>query len=182
MKDTDLKKLNINSPEEADMMRKAAEQMAADPSLAKQMSNMMKSMPPEQLQRMMELSSQMRSGGAGGATASDGLDSADGGSMDSPDSKAAMSAMMNDPEMMKATEEMMRNMSPETLASMAKASGLDLDEGKAKMVARLLPWLMRLMRVFGYIKRGWSGLFSRRGRYILAAIVLLVAMFQHFRE
>merc|ERR1719174_435586 len=35
---------------EADMMRKAAEQLSANPELGKQMSQMMQNMPPEQLQ------------------------------------------------------------------------------------------------------------------------------------
>merc|ERR1719464_593071 len=115
---------------------------------------------------MMNMSSKMRGGGAAGA---------DGGMPDP-------SAMMNDPDMMKATEDMMKNMSPEMLASMAKASGLDLDEGKAKMVARFLPWLLKLMRLFGYLKKAWSAAFSRRGRLILAGCVVMIAMLQHYRE
>lgn len=184
LSDDDLKRMNINSPEEADMMRRAADQLAADPNLAKQMSSMMKNMPSEQLQKMMELSSQMRggAGGAGGmgsmADMMQGLSGEAGGA----DQKAAMSAMMSDPDMMKATEEAMKNMSPEMLASMAKASGLDLDEGKAKMIARFLPWLMKGMRLFGYAKKGWSAIFSKKGRYVIAALVLLAAVMQHYRE
>lgn len=51
---------------EGDMMRKAAEQMSANPELTKQMSEMMMNMPPEQMQSMMEMSARMRGGpGAG---------------------------------------------------------------------------------------------------------------------
>merc|ERR1719230_1138296 len=77
--------------------------------------------------------------------------------MDAMAGKGGMdpSAMMNDPDMLKATEQMMKNMSPEMLASMAKASGMDLSEDKAKLVAKFLPWLMRLMRWFGHLKKGW---------------------------
>merc|ERR1719420_2307448 len=59
MSEEDLKRMNIKSPEEADMMRKAAEQMAADPNLTKQMSEMMKNMSPEQMESMMQMGQSM---------------------------------------------------------------------------------------------------------------------------
>merc|ERR1712060_891011 len=121
-------------------------------------------MPPEQLQSMMDISSRMRGKGDGAS---------------SPD--VDPSAILNDPDMMKATEEMMKSMSPETLASMARASGMDISEDKAKVVARLLPWLMKAMRVFGYLKRLWSAMWSPRGRVVLAVLVVMFAMNQHFR-
>merc|ERR1712113_783785 len=139
-----LEKLNINSPEVADMM---------------------KNIPPEQLQQMMNMSSRMR-GNGGGAPSPEGVDP---------------TSILNDPDMMKATEEMMKSMSPETLASMARASGMDISEDKAKVVARLLPWLMKLMRVFGHLKRLWSVIWSPRGRIVLAVVVVLLAVSQHYR-
>merc|ERR1712050_535376 len=90
-------------------------------------------------------------------------------------------SILNDPDMMKATEDMMKSMSPETLASMARASGMDISEDKAKMVARLLPWLMKLMRVMGHLKRLWSAMWSPRGRVVLAVVVLFFAVYQHYR-
>merc|ERR1712113_1203822 len=160
-----LEKLNINSPEEADMMKSAAEQMASNPELTKQMADMMKNIPPEQLQQMMNMSSRMR-GNGGGAPSPEGVDPA---------------SILNDPDMMKATEEMMKSMSPETLASMARASGMDISEDKAKLVARLLPWLMKAMRVMGHVKRLWSVIWSPRGRVVLAVVVVLFAVYQHYR-
>merc|ERR1712032_461633 len=82
------------------------------------------------------------------------------------------SAMMSDPDMMKATEDMMKNMSPEMLASMAKASGMDISEDKAKMVARFLPYMLKLLRVFTYLKKLWSAMWSAKGRVVLAVVVL----------
>merc|ERR1719401_915510 len=92
------------------------------------------------------------------------------------------SAMLNNPEMMKATEEMMKNISPEMLASMAKASGVEISEDKAKLVAKFLPWLMKGMRLFGHVKKGWSAVWSKKGRLVLAAFVVFVAMYQHYRS
>merc|ERR1711920_1646 len=110
---------------------------------------------------MMQMSRSM--GGTGGG----------GGSMPSFGGQSGMdpSAMMSDPDMMKATEQMMSSMSPEMLASMAKASGLDISEDKAKMVAKFLPWMMRLMRWFGHVKKVWSAVWSRNGRIGLAVVV-----------
>jgi len=165
----EMKRLNINSTEEADMMRKAAEQMAANPELTKSMTDMMKNMPPEQLQSMMDMSARMRgggdrSGGAGGAADMD------------------PSALLSDPDMMKATEEMMKNMSPETLASMARASGLDMSEDKAQVVAKFLPYMLKLMRCFTYLKKLWSAMWSPSGRIAVAVVIVLLAVLQHFRS
>lgn len=176
MSEDDLKKLNIHSKEQADMMRQAAEQMAADPNLTKQMSEMMKNMSPKQMEEIMSLSGSMK--GAGGGMP--GMPGMPGGMP----SAAGMdpTAMMNDPDMVKAAEQMMQNLSPETLASMARASGVDMSEDKAKMVAKYLPYLMKLMRAFSYVKKGWSAVWSKNGRIVLAVVVLLVAVLQHYRS
>lgn len=171
MSDEDLKRMNIKSKEEADMMRSAAERMAADPDLAKGLSDMMKNISPEQMQEMMKLSGSMRGGGA------DGMPSMPGG-MGGMDP----SAMMSDPDMLKATEQMMKNVSPEMLASMAKANGMDISEDNAKRVAKFLPYLMRLMRWFSYLKKLWGMMWSKNGRMVLAGAVVLIAVVQHYRS
>merc|ERR1712226_988951 len=109
---------------------------------------MMKNMTPEQMESMMNLSSQMR-GGGGPAAAMRG-----GGEAMDP------STMMGDPDMMKAAEQMMSSMSPEMMASMAKASGVDISEDKAKMAVKFLPYLMRLMRLWGHLKKAWKAVWS----------------------
>lgn len=166
MSDDDLAAMNNGNREQADMMRKAVDELSANPDLAKSLSDMMKNMSPEQMQDMMKLSGSMK-GGPGGM--------ASPGSMDP-------SAMMNDPDMLKATEQMMKNISPEQLASMAKMSGMDISEDKAKMVAKFLPYMMRLMRLFGYLKKLWSSVWSKKGRFVIAGVVLLAAVVQHMRS
>merc|ERR1711971_183184 len=171
-------------PGEAEMMRKAAESFSANPELGQQMSNMIKNMPPEQLQKMMEMSSRMKGGrktdstggggGGGGGGSADGPAGMDAGSMD---------AFMNDPDMMKAAEDMMANMSPETLMAMASSQGIELDEGKAKMIGKLMPFLpyvMKGMRFLGKMKKGFKAMFSPRGRIAIAAVVLIAALYQHY--
>jgi len=175
----DMERFNLGSPDQADMMRRAAEQMASNPDLTKQMSEMMKNMPPEQLQSMMDMSAQMRGGGGPG-----GMPGGDGPGAGGPGlGPGGMdpSALMSDPDMLKMTEQMIGNMSPEAMASMARASGLDLSEDKARLVARMLPWLMKLMRWFSYLRKGWSWCWTRNGRIALAVLVLAAAMYQHYR-
>jgi len=168
-------------PEQAEMMRKAAEQLQANPELGKQMSDMMKNMPPDQLQKMMELSQSMRKGKSEGSASSDSS-SGLGGLGASSD---AYESLMSDPKMMKAAEEMMKSMSPETLASMARSSGMDIDENKAKMLGKLMPfipWVLKAMRAFGFVRKGWRALWTSRGRVILAVVVLVIGLLQTYRR
>merc|ERR1711937_409769 len=87
--------------EDAEMMRKTAEELQKNPELGKQMSEMMKNMPPEQMQKMMEMSAKMR-GGMGEKG------SGKGDPMANMDAAGGMDAFMNNPEMMKAAEDMMK--------------------------------------------------------------------------
>lgn len=140
---------------EAEMMKK----MTENPQMMDAMSNMMKNMPPEQMQKMMEMSMKMKSGGG--------------------DPKDA-SEMLNDPEMMKAAEEMMKNISPEALQSMAKSAGVEVSESHAKMISKVMPYLMKALKLWGYIKKMFVAMFSARGRIILAGVIVLVAVGQHY--
>merc|ERR1712032_46164 len=101
-----------------------------------------------------------------------------GGPEGSPQDADAMADMMNDPDMMKSM------MSPEMIQSMSKANGVELDEGRAQMLARFLPWvlppLLRLMRWFGYLRKVWSSAWNRK-RLSLAGLVVVVAMVQNYR-
>lgn len=140
---------------EAEMMKK----MTENPEMKDAMTNMMKNMPPDQMQKMMEMSMKMKSGGA--------------------DPKDP-SQMLNDPEMMKAAEEMMKSISPEALQSMAKSAGIEVSESHAKMMSKVMPYLMKCLKLWGFIKRIFAAMFSARGRIILAVVILFVAVSQHY--
>ena len=109
------------------------------------------------------------------------------------------SQMLNDPEMMKAAEEMMkslgfdrdpdkepegpecpRNMSPEALQSMAKSAGMEVSESQAKMISRVMPFMMKALKLWGHVKSMFSAMFSPRGRIVLAVVIVLVAVGQHY--
>merc|ERR1719238_1165043 len=94
---------------------------------------------------------------------------------------AAMDDMMNNPEMMKAAEDMMKNMSPETLSAMAKSQGIDLDENKAAMIGKLMPYAPYLMKAYrGFVNVKKSVTTNWRG--LLAVLILLIAVWQHYRS
>eukprot|EP00931_Biecheleriopsis_adriatica_P117115 TRINITY_DN92664_c0_g1_i1.p1 TRINITY_DN92664_c0_g1~~TRINITY_DN92664_c0_g1_i1.p1 ORF type:complete len:579 (+),score=192.71 TRINITY_DN92664_c0_g1_i1:152-1738(+) len=141
---------------EADMMKK----MCENPEMMESVTNMMKNMPPEQMQKMMEMSMKMKGDGSG--------------------APQDPSAMMNDPEMMKAAEEMMKNISPDMLQSMAKSAGVEVSEGQAKMISKFMPYVLGCMKCWGYVKRPFSAMFSPKGRIVLAVVILLVAVLQHY--
>eukprot|EP00930_Biecheleria_cincta_P101272 TRINITY_DN92900_c0_g1_i1.p1 TRINITY_DN92900_c0_g1~~TRINITY_DN92900_c0_g1_i1.p1 ORF type:complete len:562 (+),score=168.81 TRINITY_DN92900_c0_g1_i1:242-1687(+) len=140
---------------EADLMKK----MQEDPEMLKSMTDMMKNIPPEQMQKMMELSMKGR---------------------DSDGKAKDPSAMMNNPEMMKAAEEMLKNISPEMLQSMAKASGMEVSDSQAKMISRFMPYMMKLMKVWGYVKAPFQAAFSPKGRIVLAVVIVVIAVLQHY--
>lgn len=140
---------------EADLMKK----MTENPEMMDAMTSMMKNIPPEQMQKMMDMSMKMKSGG---------------------DGTQDPSQMLNDPEMMKAAEEMMKNMSPEALQSMAKSAGMEVSESQAKMISRVMPFMMKALKLWGHVKGMFSAMFSPRGRIVLAVVILLVAVGQHY--
>lgn len=87
----------------------------------------------------------------------------------------------------------MKNISPEALQSMAKSAGwegerapaaflpgIEVSESHAKMMSKVMPFLMKGLKLWGYIKKMFQAMFSPRGRIILAAVILLVAVGQHF--
>mmetsp|Transcript_53631 Transcript_53631/g.114513 ORF Transcript_53631/g.114513 Transcript_53631/m.114513 type:complete len:554 (+) Transcript_53631:306-1967(+) len=157
-----LKAMNINSPQEAEMMQQTAAQLQSNPEMMDMMMNMMKNMDEKQMQDMMKMSAGMR--GASGAGAG-------------PDGQMDPSAMMNDPQMRKAAEDMMSNMTPEMLASMSKAMGVEIGEDKAKLITKFLPYLMKLMRLFYWLKGIWT---AHKMRLIIAFVVVIVAMLQRW--
>merc|ERR1712137_509637 len=152
-----------NFSKDADSLQRVAKQMSENPDMAKQMTEMMKNVSPEQMQNMMKLTQSMGGDGRGD----------DEGGMDP-------SALLNNPDMMKVTEDLMKNMSPEMLASMARASGVDMSDDKAKLVAKFLPWIMTLIRWFGYIKKLFGFFFTKKGRIAVAVIVVSIALSQHY--
>ena len=71
-------------------------------------------------------------------------------------------------------------MSPEALQSMAKSAGMEVSESQAKMISRVMPFMMKALKMWGYVKQMFSAMFSPRGRIVLAVVIVLVAVGQHY--
>ena len=98
--------------------------------MARTASEMFKNMSPEEMDRMMEMASKMQPGmgaatSSGGRAGRAGGASASAGPTGAPDMTQAMEAM-KDPATMKMMTEMMKNISPEALASMSSAAGMKM--------------------------------------------------------
>ena len=109
------------------------------PELARSASDMFKNMSPEEMDRMMEMASKMQPGLGASASvnraARSGGVPASAGPAGPPDMAQAMEAM-KDPATVKMMTEMMKNISPETLASMSSAAGMKISPEDVRASAR----------------------------------------------
>ena len=104
----------------------ARQKMTAE--MARSASEMFKNMSPEEMDRMMDMASKMQPGmgaASGGRAGRTGGASASAGPAGQPDMAQAMEAM-KDPATMKMMTDMMKNISPEALASMSSAAGMKM--------------------------------------------------------
>jgi hypothetical protein len=110
------------------------------PEMARQASEMFKNMSPDEMDRMMDMASKMQPGM--GAAASAGRagrgGGASGGPSGPPDMAQAMEAM-KDPAAMKMVSEMMKNITPETLASMSSAAGMNMSPEDVRLRCSVAP-------------------------------------------
>ena len=61
-----------------------------------------------------------------------------------------------------------------------RAPGIEVSESHAKMMSKVMPYLMKCLKLWGFIKRIFAAMFSARGRIILAVVILFVAVSQHY--
>lgn len=163
---------------DADSMAQISK-LLQDPNMMKQMSDVMADIPPEQLEKMMQASASMFSAKGGTSASSSGSAGASSSSAAVPDpngtDSAAMQQMMSDPKMMKAAEDMMAKLSPETLASIAQASGMKLDDNNKKMIARYAPLFKLGMRCMFCCKRARSGV-GGKVKYVVPALAIILGI------
>jgi hypothetical protein len=126
--------------------------------MAKQAAAMMKNMDPEAMSGMMEMAAKMREGGGmPGGGASLGPDG-----QPTPEMMAAMTEQMKDPKMQEAMSSMMKNITPEQLKEMTKASGINMTDEQAEQTAKMMQsispeTMARMMKVGSF----FQGTFAR---------------------
>lgn len=57
---------------------------------------------------------------------------------------------------------------------------MEVSESHAKMISKVMPYLMKALKLWGYIKKMFVAMFSARGRIILAVVIVMVAVGQHY--
>lgn len=48
------------------------------------------------------------------------------------------------------------------------------------MISKVMPYMMKLLKLWGHIKKMFQAMFSARGRIVLAVVIVLVAVGQHY--
>ena len=62
----------------------------------------------------------------------------------------------------------------------AKFAGVEVSDSHAKMLSKVMPYMMKALKLWGYIKKMFQAMFSARGRIVLAVVIVLVAVGQHY--
>lgn len=165
--------------------------MTLDPSMVKMAAKMMETMSPEDIQRMQDMSRTFASQGTPVQSngASDGAPSMQNLS---PSSMDDMRKMAQNPEMLKHMQHMMKNMDPNDLCSMMKASGVNVTPEQAKkMVDQLgnlndvqIARIAKVVKVIGSL----ASVYQKSKNYIkqnlsmaLAILILVIALFLRWK-
>jgi len=173
----DIAKMTGQPKEQAEQMKEAMRQMNENPEMMKQMQDMMKNMSQEDMQNIVKMQQGMMGGGAPGASGSSGSKSTfmkggqDGAAPKKPED------MMKDPEMVKAAESFVKNLSPEMIQETMKSQGYEVSDSQAKWISRIVPYAMIGYRYFLHLRNGMSWLFTKDGRLVLGVLLLIVAVY-----
>ena len=136
-----------------------------DPKMAKQAASMMKNMKPEAMEGMMKMASEMKDMG---------LDPTSGGAP-SADAMSKMAEKMKDPAMQAAMSDMMKNISPEQLKEMSKASGMNMSDEQAEQTAKMMqnldPKTMQRLMAVGTAAQSAIA-FVRKNKLLVAAVAV----------
>lgn len=68
--------------------------------------------------------------------------------------------------------------------AMPPFAGLDMGDDQMKMISRVmqfLPYILMCIKWFGYVRRPFKAICSQSGRVVLAVVVVLFAVLQHYR-
>merc|ERR1711937_450855 len=158
-----------------DTLTKAAESMGqpgVTPEMAQKMTETMKNMDPEQRKKMMEMSQKLASKGIGPGSKPE-------------DMSAAMETLLDDPDMITTSLEMMKNMDPQMMEQLSQQTGMSADslKGVTEKIASHPKTVKRVVQVakvgykgYSFLRRFISFLKTRNGKVALAAAVVGVAI------
>jgi NACalpha-BTF3-like transcription factor len=157
------------------MLTKAAESMGqpgVTPEMAQKMTETMKNMDPEQMKKMMEMSQKLAGKGIGPGSKPE-------------DMSAAMETLLDDPDMITTSLEMMKNMDPQMMEQLSQQTGMSAESLKGvtdKIAAhpKAVKTVVQVAKVgykgYNLLRRLISFLKTRNGKVALAATVVGLAM------
>ncbi|EER18570.1 fk506 binding protein, putative [Perkinsus marinus ATCC 50983] len=164
----------------------AMRDMMRNKDMMKAMGDMMKNMSPEQMNAMSQASAQTTAP-VSNAAGSEGSTAAEVPKM--PDHPGDI---FKDPRMLKSMEAMISSMPDDVLenliAQQAAGSQAAGPDGKAalprwlsgRVIKFFLRIIMKFARLVIFIRNLFAAMFSRRGKYIIALLVLIFAIYQQY--
>merc|ERR1719447_133601 len=112
-------------------MKSTMSMVDQNPDLFETMTNVMKNVPKEEMNKLMENFSKDRK----------------------PDgSRKTPQDLMQDPEMIKTAEQMMKAMPPDLIKDTMKQQGVEMSDRQAKVVSTVIPFLMACWRYILYLR------------------------------
>ncbi|KAF4726061.1 hypothetical protein FOZ63_004282, partial [Perkinsus olseni] len=166
----------------------AMREMMRNKDMMKAMGDMMKNMSPEQMDAMSQAAASSSSAKPSASAASSSSSAAEGvPPADAPKMPAHPGDIFKDPQMLKSMEAMINSMPDDVLENLiAQQAGAQADDGTAppaalpkwlsgRVIKFFLKIIMKLARLVIFIRNLFAAMFSRRGKYIIALLVLLFA-------
>ncbi|KAF4717071.1 hypothetical protein FOZ62_030047, partial [Perkinsus olseni] len=170
----------------------AMREMMRNKDMMKAMGDMMKNMSPEQMDAMSQAAASS-SGKPSASAASSSSSAAEGvPPADAPKMPAHPGDIFKDPQMLKSMEAMINSMPDDVLENLiAQQAGAQAGDGTAppaalpkwlsgRVIKFFLKIIMKLARLVIFIRNLFAAMFSRRGKYIIALLVLLFAVYQQY--
>merc|ERR1719321_1938612 len=149
-----------------DTLTKAAESMGhsgVTPEMAEKMTESMKNMDPETMKKMMEMSQKLAGKGIGPGSKPE-------------DMSAAMETLLDDPDMITTSLEMMKNMDPQMMENLSQQTGMSADslKGVTEKIAshpKTVKTVVQVAKVgykgYNMMRRFIAFLKTRNGKYAL---------------
>jgi hypothetical protein len=146
--------------------------------MAKKMTETMKNMDPKQMEKMMEMSQKLAGKGIGPGSKPE-------------DMSAAMETLLDDPDMITTSLDMMKNMDPEMMSQLSKQTGMSEDalKGVTEKIAAHPNMVKRVVQVakvgykgYGLLRRFIAFVKTRNGKIAVAAAVVGLAMWYQSRS
>ncbi|KAF4671679.1 hypothetical protein FOL47_001348 [Perkinsus chesapeaki] len=168
----------------------AMREMMRNKDMMKAMGDMMKNMSPDQLNAMSEAAKPAKASSSASSSSANPAGEEEAPA-DMPKMPEHPGDMFKDPKMLKSMEAMINSMPDDVLENLiAQQAGSQAGPDGApsslpkwvtgRRIKFFLRIIMKLARLVIFIRNLFAAMFSRRGKYIMALLVLLFAIYQQY--